>query len=224
MAAIAACEGSRGRRHCPARRRSHRLPRRATRSEREGKRQEQAAREAALEEEQRRLITWDTQLGAKQRAIDDYTSLVGVGVGVGGVRERAAVHTCPWAAGRVVQVGVRSSELMLRHQVTRSRVPPTAPPALHCLAGQGAGAGQGHGGAGEAAAAPAAARGQGARSACWARRWGVRLPSGASRRGCAREQRYCGCASSPGASLRPVPVHHLRRWWSCRPSCAAWNR
>lgn len=104
MAAIAACEGSRGRRHCPARRRSHRLPRRATRSEREGKRQEQAAREAALEEEQRRLITWDTQLGAKQRAIDDYTSLVCVW---GGVRELLCTLVrgqlaglCRWECGR----------------------------------------------------------------------------------------------------------------------------
>ena len=35
-----------------------------------------AAREAALERQLRQLHTWDTQLGAKQRQIREYTEMV----------------------------------------------------------------------------------------------------------------------------------------------------
>lgn len=47
----------------------------ALQRERETKRAEWTARESELERSLRQLHTWDTQLGAKQRAIEDYTQL-----------------------------------------------------------------------------------------------------------------------------------------------------
>ena len=44
--------------------------------EREAKRKEMAARETELEGRLRQLHTWETQLAAKQRSIEEYISLV----------------------------------------------------------------------------------------------------------------------------------------------------